>query len=63
MLTLSGSVYLCGNSAFGQIGDSNRQKSNVPLRIDLGSSPVILISVGYFHTVSFLLEIELDFYF
>ncbi|XP_077300277.1 uncharacterized protein LOC143921047 [Arctopsyche grandis] len=58
ILTTKGRVYVCGNSAFGQIGDSSRQKSNVPLKINLGSSPVTKITVGYFHTLALTLKNE-----
>lgn len=53
ILTELGNVYLCGNGAFGQIGNSERQKCNIPMKIEL-NNVIVEIAVGYYHTVSYL---------
>lgn len=63
VLTQSGFVYVCGNNSFGQIGDLTRQKTNIPLKVELGNIPVTKITVGYFHTVSHYFINHIKYYF
>lgn len=51
VLMKNGEVWACGASVFGQVGQGNRNKASVPLRVPL-QDPVVAIAAGYFHNLA-----------
>ncbi|CAB3243026.1 unnamed protein product [Arctia plantaginis] len=51
VLMKNGEVWACGAGVFGQIGQGNRNKASVPLRVPIPDT-VVAIAVGYFHNVA-----------
>ncbi|XP_075970698.1 uncharacterized protein LOC142973045 [Anticarsia gemmatalis] len=51
VLMKNGEVWACGAGVFGQVGQGNRNKASVPMRVPL-QDPVVAIAVGYFHNLA-----------
>lgn len=49
-VTDAGGVHCWGDNEYGQLGDGNREPSDLPVGVDLGSAFALSVSAGFFHT-------------